>query len=86
MITEHDVKWQWTHRHKMINIKGMPCNEEEVLYIIEVLHLLDIPHGECYLTDDYIIRKILEAHEWGVDSLDCAGRLMKANETIGEYA
>ena len=86
MITESEVKWRWTNRHDMIDIADHLCNEKEVEYIIEVLGYLRIPRGECYLSDYWIIEEILEAHERGVDSLDCAGRLMKANKTIGEVA
>ena len=86
MITEHDVKWQWEHRSELINIADHFCDEKEVEYIIEVLGYLRIPRGDCYLSDYRIIEEILEAHERGVVSPDCADQLMKENEIIGEYA
>ena len=86
MITEEMVRYIWEHRHTMINIEHHLCGEEEVMYIMDVLHYLHIPWGDCYLSDELVIKRVLQAKDKGTNPRECAEQLMEANKRIGEYA
>jgi hypothetical protein len=86
MLDANRIKYQWEHREEYITVQGVLLDEEQTMYLIEVLKECNIPGDDCYLRNTTIISRVMEYIGRGETPSDCARQLEKENKRVMEYA
>ena len=86
MLDANTIKYQWEHREEYISVQGVLLDEEQTMYLIEVLKECNIPVDDCYLRNTTIISTVMEYARKGETPSDCARQLEKVNRVVMEYA
>jgi hypothetical protein len=86
MLDVNLIKYQWEHREEYITVQGVLLDEEQTMYLIEVLKEGKIPGDDCYLRNTTIISRVMEYIGRGETPSDCARQLEKENRVVSEHA
>ena len=86
MLDANLIKYQWKHREEYISVQGVLLDEEQTMYLIEVLKECNIPGDDCYLRNTTIISTVMEYIGRGETPSECARQLEKENKMVMEYA
>jgi hypothetical protein len=86
MLHASNIEYLWNHRCEYISVQGVLLDEEQTMYLIEVLKECNIPGDDCYLRNTTIISTVMEYIGRGETPSDCARQLEKENKRVMEYA
>ena len=86
MLHAENIEYLWNHRCEYINVQGVLLDEEQTMYLIEVLKECKIPGDDCYLRNTTIISTVMEYIGRGETPSDCARQLEKENRVVSEHA
>lgn len=85
MITSSDIRFQWQNRGRMIVVNGYYLEEEHVAYLVGVLDEMVIPSYECYISDNRIVKIVLDCYDKEYTVVECARKLENSNSFVREY-
>jgi hypothetical protein len=86
MLHASYIEYLWEHREEYISVQGVLLDEEQTMYLIEVLKECKIPGDDCYLRNTTIISRVMEYAGEGETPSDCARQLEKENKEVSEHA